>query len=76
MSDARQFKFSFQDETAVNQRNLRNLFYALRTVDELVSLLEIRVEELENFSLVKELPDVIDRREISVLIDDKRGESP
>jgi len=46
------------------------------TVDELVRLLEIRVEELENAPQAKVLPDVTDGRSISILIDGKWGESP
>ena len=61
-------------EFVVYQRNLK-IFYALRQIDELNRLLEIRVEELENSSLVKDAPKVIDSREISVLIDNKWGES-
>jgi len=62
-------------EFVVYQRNLRKLFYALRTVDELNRLLEIRVEELETSFQLKDRPDVIDDRKISALIGDKWVES-
>ena len=66
MSDASQFKVYLQDEATVN----------LRIVDELVRLLEIRVEELENIiPKTKDAPNVIDDREISVLVNGKWGES-
>lgn len=75
MSGASQFKRCFWNETTLNQRTLSELFYTLRRVDELNRLLEIRVEELERVSRIKYAPKVIDGRDISVLIDDKWGES-
>jgi len=55
--------------------SIRETTEAIFTLSELIRLAEIRLEELERAFQLKGSPDVIDDREISVLIDGKRGES-
>lgn len=54
---------------------LRETTKAIFTLSELTRLTEIRLEELENSPQAKDRPDIIDNREISVLIGDRWAES-
>lgn len=59
----------------VSSEILRETTKAIFTLSELTRLVEIRLYELENSHQAKDVADVVDGRVISVIIDNKRGES-